>query len=158
MTIMNLAPLSAAVSQEVAAGRLGELVFARLTLVASSDHGHLLSLCEEAIGLVQELLQFPAEGVFARGSQESGNLSVQLDLEGGRSALASVAIRREEKPLLDLLLVGNHGTLHHRSDGEVLEDELALGLEDPGSQPDASAIHLRRALEESLRTGEPIEL
>ena len=156
--MINLTPLAAAVSQETSSGRLGEPVFARLILVVSSDHGHLLPLCEQAVGFIQELLQFPAEAVLTRGSQESGSLTLQLDLEGGRSALAVVAIRREEEPQLDLLLVGNYGTLRYRNDGPLLEAELETGSEGPVTESKVGASDIRQALQESLRSGERVGL
>ena len=156
--MIDLAPLKTAVFQEISSGRLGEPVFARLILVVSSDHGHLLPLCEGAVGFIQELLQFQVEAVLTRGSQESGSLTVQLDLEGGRSALAVVAIRREEEPQLDLLLVGNHGTLRYRNDGPLLESALeaepgGMVAESPGAASD-----LGRVVQESLRSGERVTL
>ncbi len=156
--MIDLKPLKTAVFQETSSGRLGEPVFARLILVVSSDHGHLFPLCEQAVGFVQELLQFPTEAVLARGSQESGSLSVQVDLEGGRSALATVAIRREEDPQLDLLLVGNHGTLRYRNDGPILEDELEGRSEDQITGSTGSTTRLRQALQESLGSGEPVRI
>lgn len=156
--MLDLKPLATAVSQETSSGRLGEPVFARLILVISPDHGHLIPLSEQAVGLVQELLQFRAEAVLARGSQESGSLTVQLDLEGGRSALATVAIRREEEPQVDLLLVGNHGSLRYRNDGPLLEAELGTGSEGPVAESTASVSDIRKALQESLRSGERVRL
>ena len=156
--MIDLAPLKTAVFQEISSGRLGEPVFARLILVVSSDHGHLIPLSEQAVGFIQELLQFQVEAVLTRGSQESGSLTVQLDLEGGRSALAVVAIRREEEPQLDLLLVGNHGTLRYRNDGSLLESTLeaepgGMVAETPGAASD-----LGRVVQESLRSGERVTL
>ena len=156
--MLDLAPLATAVSQETSSGRLGEPVFARLIVVVSPDHGHLLPLCEQAVGFVQELLKFPTQAVLARGSQESGSLSVQVDLEGGRSALATVAIRREEDPQLDLLLVGNHGTLRYRNDGSLLEAELESGSEGAVAESAAATSDIQRALQESLGSGERVRL
>lgn len=156
--MIDLTPLKTAVFQEVSSGRLGEPVFARLILVISSDHGHLLPLCQQTVGFIQELLQFPAEAVLTRGSQESGSLVVQLDLEGGRSALVVVAIRREEEPQLDLLMVGNHGTLRYRNDGPLLEAELEAGSDIKVNESTAPATSLRQALQESLRSGERVSL
>ncbi len=156
--MINLTPLATAVSEETSSGRLGEPVFARLILVISSDHGHLLPLCERAVGFVQELLQFQAAALLTRGSQESGSLSVQLDLQGGRSALVVVAIRREEEPQLDLLLVGNHGTLRYRSDGPLLEAELEAGSGGKVAKSTGAASDMREALHESLRSGQRVAL
>ena len=159
LTLMiNLTPLATAVSQETSSGRLGEPVFARLILVISSDHGHLIPLSEEAVVLIQEMLQFQVEAVLARGSQESGSLTVQLDLERGRSALVVVAIRREEEPQLDLLLVGNHGTLRYRNDGPLLEAELEAGSGGKVAESTGAASDIRRALQQSLGSGKPVRL
>ena len=149
-----LTRLTAAIKKELEEGRLGTPVFVRLVIVASSDHGHLVPNSVAGMQMVRELLGPPIEEIFAAGSVESGNLSVQLHLEGGRTGQVISILRREGSPGADLLLVGNHGTLRH----DLAEAGLAGETEERLWSADGVRSELVAAVEESLRKRSPVRL
>ena len=149
-----LTRLTAAIKNELEEGRLGTPVFVRLVIVASSDHGHLVPNSVAGMQFVQELLGPPVEEIFAAGSVESGNLSVQLHLGGGRTGQVISILRREGAPGADLLLVGNHGTLRH----DLAEAGLAGETEESLWSADEVQSELVAAVEESLRKRSPVRL
>jgi hypothetical protein len=151
-----LTRLTAAIKQELEQGRLGTPVYVRLVIVASSDHGHLVPVSVAGIQLIQELLGPAIDEIFVAGSVESGNLSLQLHLEGGRTGQVVVILKREGPPGADLLLVGNHGTLRH----DLAEAGLAGETEERLWSTDSSAVRgeLVEAVEESLRKRLPVRV
>jgi hypothetical protein len=147
--------LREAVAAEVGAGRIGEPVFARLVVEASADHGHLLGTAAAAAAFCGEILRAEIERLLVLGSVESGHLSVQVELAGGKSALVAAALLRRPAPRVDLLLVGNHGALSHSPPAETLELELAeaaaaLFAETGRLRP------AREAVAASLSAGQPV--
>ena len=149
-----LTRLTAAIKRELEEGRLVTPVYVRLVMVASSDHGHLVPNSVAGMRLVQELLGPPIEEIFAAGSVESGNLSVQLHLEGGRTGQVISILRRDGSPGADLLLVGNHGTLRH----DLAEAGLAGETEERLWSADGVRSELVAAVQESLRKRSPVRL
>ncbi len=149
-----LTRLTEAIKNELAQGRLGTPVYVRIVIVASSDHGHLVPVSVAGIQMVQELLGPAIDEIFVAGSVESGNLSLQLHLQGGRTGQVVVILKREGAPGADLLLVGNHGTLRHDLAEAGLADETGERLWSPGSV----RAELVEAVEESLRRRTPVRL
>ena len=147
-----LTRLTAAIKDELAQGRLGTPVYVRIVIVASSDHGHLVPVSVAGVQVVQELLGPAIDEIFVAGSVESGSLSLQLHLEGGRTGQVVVILKREGAPGADLLLVGNHGTLRHDLAESGLADETGERLWSPGSV----RAELVEAVEESLRRRTPV--
>ena len=149
-----LTRLTEAIKNELAQGRLGTPVYVRIVIVASSDHGHLVPVSVAGIQVVQELLGPAVDEIFVAGSVESGTLSLQLHLQGGRTGQVVVILKREGAPGADLLLVGNHGTLRHDLAEAGLADETGERLWSPGSV----RAELVEAVEESLRKRIPVRL
>lgn len=149
-----LTRLTEAIKNELAQGRLGTPVYVRIVIVASSDHGHLVPVSVAGIQVVQELLGPAIDEIFVAGSVESGTLSLQLHLQGGRTGQVVVILKREGAPGADLLLVGNHGTLRHDLAEAGLADETGERLWSPGSV----RAELVEAVEESLRKRIPVRL
>ena len=149
-----LTRLTEAIKNELAQGRLGTPVYVRIVIVASSDHGHLVPVSVAGIQVIQELLGPAIDEIFVAGSVESGTLSLQLHLQGGRTGQVVVILKREGAPGADLLLVGNHGTLRHDLAEAGLADETGERLWSPGSV----RAELVEAVEESLRRRTPVRL
>ena len=116
--------LRQALSTEIASGRLGTPVFARLSLAVSADHGHLLELAAQGVQLSSDVLGAQVEAILAAGSVEAGHLSVQVDFAGGKSALVSISAPGESAPWLDLFVLGTRGSLSHAPPDDLLSDEL----------------------------------
>ena len=149
-----LTRLTAAIKRELEQGRLGTPVYVRLVIVASPDHGHLVPVSAAGMQVVQELLGPAIDEIFVVGSVESGNLSLQLHLEGGRTGQVVVILKREGLPGADLLLVGNHGTLRHDLAEAGLADEAGERL----WNADSVRAELVEAVEQSLRKRIPVRL
>jgi len=149
-----LTRLTTAIKQELEQGRLGTPVYVRIVVVASSDHGHLVPVSAAGMQVVQELLGLAIDEVFAAGSVESGTLSLQLHLEGGRTGQVVAILQREGPPGADLLVVGNHGSLRHDLAEAGLAGETEESLWSAGSVRE----ELVDAVEESLRKRSPVRL
>ena len=149
--------LHEAVKTEIASGRLGTPVFARLGLAVSADHGHLLELVAQSIELCGDLLGFPVGTIRAAGSLEKGHVSVQVDLAAGKSALVSASALNESPPWFDLFLLGNHGSVSHAPPREILSDELSDGVL-PLFGASAPKLALSKLLATSLKSGEVLRV
>lgn len=149
-----LTRLSTAIKQELEQGRLGTPVYVRIVVVASSDHGHLVPVSAAGMQVVRELLGLAIEEVFAVGSVESGNLSLQLHLEGGRTGQVVAILKREGPPGADLLVVGNHGSLRHDLAEAGLAGETGERFWSAGPVRE----ELVEAVEESLRNRVPVRV
>ena len=142
-----LTRLSRAVKQQIAAGDVGAPVFARLVVGVDADHGLLLPAAAEGVAEVSRLLGAPVNRIFGRGSVQSGHLSVQVQLGKGRSAQVAVVTQHQELPRIDLLVVGNHGTLCHEYNDQALEQSLLAAADEQFFD----RTPLGRQLEEAVR-------
>lgn len=157
-SVSYLRRLREAVLQKISSGHLGEPVFARLVLAVSADHGHLLPAAGEGVALAGEVLRAQVQRVYAGGSVKSGHLAVQVELEAGRTALVTVAMLRHELPRVDLLVIGNHGTLYHENNEKALSQEF---VDVPGFQffkVTTTGQHAQEAVRQSLSKGEPVSV
>lgn len=112
--------LSKTVSDEISSGRVGTPVFARLVMAILRDRGSLLPALGEGVAFIEQILGNPVQSLFASGAVDLGHVSVQLRCEGGSTALVSKAGPPPGLPRVDLLVVGNHGTVRHESHLETL--------------------------------------
>lgn len=149
--------LREAVKTEIASGRLGTPVFARLGLAVSADHGHLLELAAQSIELCGDLLGVPVGTIRAAGSLEKGHVSVQVDLAAGKSALVSASALNESPRWFDLFLLGNHGSVSHAPPQEILSDEFTDGVL-PLFGASAPKLELSKLLATSLKSGEALRV
>lgn len=145
--------------KEIAAGRIGTPVFVRLVSEVSSDHGHLIESTARGVLLCEDILDSPAEALLVLGSLENGHLNVQVDAAGGKSALITVALMRNETPRLDLLAVGNHGTIRHAPESSALLIRIHAETPNEEEDPKQSQARARReTVEESLRSGKLVRI
>lgn len=154
--MIYLAGVRKAIKKELEQGRLGTPVFARLVMVVSSDHGHLLPVCAMASEMIEEFLGQSIQTIFARGSIESGSISVQLHLGAIQTGQAIVTLKRGVLPGVDLLLVGDRGTLRHDLSEAILAGETHDDLWRVGT--DSIKPGLVGAVEESLKIGRPVRV
>ena len=157
------AQLRASALREISTERIGTAVFTRIIAEVSADHGHLLESATQAVLLSEEFLAKPAESLFVTGDVEKGQLSVQVDLADGRTALVTVALMRD-RPRLDVLVVGNRGTIQHSPSRDSLAgrvDAGPLNVDDETVKERGDELHQsrRQALQKALANRElvPIE-
>lgn len=150
-----LSRLIESVSEEISSGRLGQPVFTRLSLIISPDLDHLLPAAGEAVVTVGKMLNVATSSLLAAGNVESGHLTAQLNFDGGRGALVVVTVLRDEPCRVDLLLIGNHGTLRHENEGNTLKQQITTARRSFFKVTRAGQ-RAETALRESLSSGEPV--
>lgn len=146
--------LRASALKEISTKRIGTAVFTRIVAEVSADHGHLLESATQGVLLAEEFLSKSVTYVFVTGDIEKGQMSAQLDLDGGRTGLITVGILRD-RPRLDVLVVGNRGTIQHSPARDALAgriDEGPLSIDDATTKQRRSDRHaaVRSALEKAL--------
>lgn len=104
----SLADLHKAVGAVVASKRIGQPVFVRCTLQTSdATMDRLADLAE----LVRQWVGQEIERIHAVGSIASGQVCLSLQFDKGGTALVSLAKGQVQGDGVDLLLIGNHGSV-----------------------------------------------
>lgn len=150
--------LSMAVSDEISSGRVGTPVFARLVMAILEDHGYLLPALGEGVVLIEQILRVPVQSLFASGAVDLGHVSLQLHCQGGRTALVSKARPPRRLPRVDLLVVGNHGTVRHESNMETLLLEAHQRSSSYFFEVTPRGRQIQNAIRGSLRLRGPVEV
>jgi hypothetical protein len=142
--VNTIPALARAVSQAIASGRIGTPVALRGHFHLSADHGTLLPALEAALGAAAAWFTSAPVRIYATGGARYGEITALAEYAGGQTALVSAGVLRDPLPRADVLLIGNHGTLR-------FQEPVALAAE----QGHAG---LRRAIEQSLASGAPVEV
>jgi predicted dehydrogenase len=142
--VETIPALARAVQQAVASGRIGTPVALRAHFHLSADHGTLLAALEAALTAAATWFASTPARVYAAGGARHGEITALAEYAGGQTALVSVGVLRDSLPRTDILLIGNHGTLR-------FQEPVALEAE-------AGHPGLRRAIEQSLAAGAPVEV
>ena len=150
--------LSKTVSDETSSGRVGTPVFARLVMAILQDHGSLLPALGEGVVFIEQILRAPVKSLFASGAVELGHVSLQLHCAGSRTALVSQAGPPPGRPRVDLLLVGNHGTVRHESNLEILMSEAQQRASSYFFEVTPRGRQIQNAIRDSLRLRGPVEI
>lgn len=135
------------VQQAVTAQRVGVPVFVRWLVSTSTTDprtmlDHMLSTCAS-------WLNAPVHRLHAKGHTEKGQITLSVLYERGQTALLTAHRLPQEAPTrVDLMLLGNKGAIYHEDDWPV-----ATAL---GNVPMDSPPKLRRAINESLSTGQAV--
>ena len=150
--------LSKTLSDEISSGRVGTPVFARLVMAILQDHGSLLPALGEGVVFIEQILRAPVKSLFASGAVELGHVSVQLHCAGSRTALVSQAGPPPGRPRVDLLLVGNHGTVRHESNLETPLLEAQQRASSYFFEVTPRGRQIQNAIRDSLRLRGPVEI
>lgn len=151
LPIFNPGDLSETIHAVVKSKRIGQPVFVRITLSTSRNDQitrALALMAEMASSWIGQAL----ERVHAAGSVTAGQVCVTLQFQGGATGLLSYAQGKTLGDGVDVLVLGNHGAIHHDAGMGTLWH----------SQPDFKDAKvdakLIRVIEQALGTGKPTPL
>jgi len=148
----TLTDLHRSVEATLASKRLGQPVFLRYLWQTTVGDAQALDRLAHLAGVVESWFKQKLVGVFVVGSASAGQVSATLQFQEGASALLAVAKGKFRGGGVDLMLLGQRGAVYHDAGMDELWDEqLSLPL-----QP--VDVGVRKALAESLRTGQPVPI
>ena len=137
----SLADLHRAVAGVIASKRIGQPVFVRCTLqTPQASIDRLTEMAE----LVRQWVGQGIEKIHAVGSVSSGQVCLSVQFDRGGTALVSLAQGQVRGDGIDLLLVGNHGSVMYDMGTAPLWEGQAKSS---GLPPNAN---LRAAIEKAL--------
>lgn len=146
------AELSKTVHTVVKSKRIGKPVFVRLTVQGPDRDARLIRTLAIMIEMASSWIGQPLDRLYAIGNAASGQVCLTLQFHGGATALLSYAQGQTLGDGIDLLVLGNHGAIHHDPGLGTLWD----------SQPDFKDAKvdpkLGKVIEQALRTGQPTSL
>ncbi len=140
-----LAWLDETLGAKLRAGAIGKPVFVRANLQLVTDHGHLISLASSAVESAAKWIGSPVRSVYAQGGARQGFVSLLVEFAAGQSALLAAETAHGNPPELQLLVVGQHGTLRF----DDYPEPLQLGPTAP-----ARVTRWANLIEASLQSGE----
>jgi len=139
--------LEKTVASQLSSDPIGKPVFIRAHLELTADHGLLIALSEAGLSLIQRWLSATVRSIYALGGVKYGTVSLQAEFAQGQTALVSTELTHGGEASVQMLCVGQHGTLR-------FED-----FPDPAHLTQAIAPPQRRYsgyIERSLPSGKPI--
>jgi hypothetical protein len=147
--MFTLANLHSTVQTTLASKRLGKPVFVRYLLQGSDKAEAIPGRLAQLTHVVREWLGQPLERLYAIGSVDSGQVSLTLQFREGATALVTFARGQPRGAGVDLLVVGNRGSIYHDAGSASLWDDAAAALPD---RPDPA---IKEWIEGALRSGKP---
>lgn len=142
-----LAELHRAVAATVASKRLGTIVFVRYT--AQSENAEAVrTRLAQAIAAVRDWIGQKLDRLHA-SSNAGGQVALTLQFADGATALVSFAKGKPRGDGVDLLVLGNHGSLSHDAGHAELSDAPT-----DATLPDAEPA-LVAMIERALKSGKP---
>jgi hypothetical protein len=145
----SLDELHRSVQTTLASNRLGTPVFVRYIVQRPAAEPALAGLARIA-GVVRGWLGAPVREIYAVGSAEQRHITLTLELQNAATALITWIGTPGRGSGVDLLVVGNHGTLQHDGGDAPLWDETpALG----DAAPDQELLAL---VQRALTQGRPV--
>jgi hypothetical protein len=146
---MDTDELSAAVEGVLAAGRIGQPVFVRFTLHGPDEGDAILDRLVRMVQAVRRWLGQALDRLLAVGSLERGQVALTLQFREGATALVSFARGRGHGDGIDLMLLGNRGTISSGPGTGPPWDSA------PTAGKGKSDARLRAAVRRALRSGRP---
>jgi len=109
--LTSLADLHRGVASVIASKRIGTPVFVRYTWQGAETGDAIVGRLAQIVASARDWIGQSLSSVYAIGKIELGQVTLTLQFAGGATALVTFA--RGVRSGLDLMLVGNHGTLYH---------------------------------------------
>jgi hypothetical protein len=140
----TLLDLHRTVQTTLASKRLGKPVFVRYSLQSldTDTLPRLAQLC----AAVQTWLGLPPSRLYAIGSLASGQVALTLQFPDGSSAVVTWSLGQPIGGGVNLMVLGNHGSLYHDTAAAELWDD---------APPPAEGEDFRKWIEQALRSGQP---
>jgi hypothetical protein len=145
----RLADLHRFIESTLAARRLGTPVFVRYLVQSQDKPAAVLPRLTLIAAQVRSWLGQPMERLYSLGQPKSGQVSLTVEYRGGATALLAWSGGLPRGTGVDILVLGNHGAIHHDAGLGALWDESLGGLDD---KPDAA---LLASIERAVRSGRP---
>ncbi len=103
-------------------GRIGRPVFVRWTQTVRERGPAAQAAADAAVGHVSGWMGAPPDRRTVVGSPEAGNLTVFCAWDGGQSAIVATGVASaDDRPGLDIALIGSSGAAYH--DGSMGSSE-----------------------------------
>ena len=98
-------------------GRIGRPVFVRWTATFVAEVENSSDLAEAALSDISSIFGAEPESSSEMGKGESGNVSMICRWVGGQTALIATGVTSaDQRPGLDITLIGTEGAAYHRED------------------------------------------
>ena len=149
-----LAEIHRSVAAEIERGRIGEPVFARVEIQAG-EGASLEPVAIAATTAAAAWIGRSPKTIYAVATSERDAVRLALVFANGASGVVGVSRAGSEPPRLDVMMVGNHGTIYYQSCCEVdaPAGREAWLLEEVKPPWSAS---VRQAVQQALARGEPV--
>jgi hypothetical protein len=141
--------LDKAVAAQLSGDQIGRPVFVRAHLELTADHGLLISISEAGIAMVQRWLRASVRSIYALGGVKYGTVSLQVEFAQGQTALVSAELNHGDERSVQVLCVGQHGTLRF----DDFPDPVLLTQPIETTEP-----RYHRHIERSLASGRPVHV
>jgi hypothetical protein len=103
--------LERTVGTQLSNDQIGKIVFVRAHLELTADHGLLIPLSEAGIAMTRQWLGTGVRSIYALGGVKYGTVSLQVEFAQGQTALVSTEIAHGPELSVQMLCVGQHGTV-----------------------------------------------
>lgn len=130
--------------------RIGQLVFVRYTRLGGANAGAMVALLARMVADAEAWIGRPPQRLWANGSPRRGQVCLTVQFQGGATALVSYGRVAAPDDRLDLLILGNHGSMMYDS-GMALSGDTAL----PHTPERPADMTIQAAITRSLESGEP---
>jgi hypothetical protein len=147
----TLTELHQAVQKVLASRRLGQPVFVRYLVQGLENAESIFPRLTRISAIVRAWLGQPLERLHALGSTSSGQVALTLQFRDGVTALIIFAQSQPRGAGVDILVIGNHGTLNYDAVSAVSWEES------PAAEAPVDPL-LYEAIEQSLLSGQPVAL
>jgi hypothetical protein len=145
----RLADLHASVETTLASKRLGTPLFVRYLFQSQDKNGVILARLTQVAGTIRDWMGQPIERVYAQGQVKSRLVQLTLEFRGGGSALVGWSAGPGRGDGVDLLILGNRGSLTYDAGTGLLWDMALASLDDKADPA------LQELIERAMRSGRP---
>jgi hypothetical protein len=132
--------------------RIGRPVFVRYTQLGAVEKGELVARLSRMLDAARRWLGQPLATVYALGSREGGQVTLAVQTPEGATALVSLGRARAIGDGIDLMVIGDHGSIYHDG-GQGL-----LGCGEARYRQVSGEPVLVRLIERALSSGRPERL
>ena len=147
------ASLSTSIRGELSAGRVGRPVSLRAYVEISSDHGRLREVLAQLGVKAMDWLGDTPRRVMVLGAEPAEHLCALFEGTDGATALVTTSVQRRATPRVDLLILGDRGTLRFNNAANELAVDITV---EPTGSPSHNQV--LGAIESSLRQRTPADL
>jgi hypothetical protein len=135
---------------DAARPRIGQPVFVRYTRSGGTDADAMVALLARMVADAQAWIGRPPQRLWANGSPRRGQVCLTVQFQAGATALVSYDRVAAAGEGLDLLILGNHGSMMYDS-GTGLSGDTPL----PYTPEQPADPEIQAAITRSLESGEP---